>query len=383
MNILIAPNAFKNSLPADEAAEAIREGLERSKLECSCSCFPIGDGGDGTGKLLRQMLHAETIVAQVSDPLGRAIQSLFGFVSATRTVIIEMADASGLRLISKQEFKPLYSSSFGTGQLIRQALEFKPETILLCLGGSATVDGGTGILHALGASFKDKNGNDVTSLPAGLMDAERLDVSLIDERIRNCEIIILCDVTNPVLGNEGSARIFGPQKGATADEVELLETALEKCCDLVYKASRKDVVNLKHGGAAGGVAATLHGILGAKLVSGIDYYLQATNFAASLKRTDIVITGEGSIDDQTLHGKGPFGVALLAKAQGIAVIGMAGHVVDDPGPELRKFFDALVPINPEGISLEEAIRTTRSNLVKASELLGYTLPANKVFVKKT
>ncbi len=377
MNILIAPNAFKNSLAADIVSEAIHKGLLQSNLTCSCTSFPVGDGGDGTAGLLIKHLKGKIITRKVHDPLMREINSSFGIiendVASPKTAIIEMADASGLRLLKSEEYDPLHSTSFGTGELIKYAIEENVKRLILCIGGSATVDGGVGIMQALGAVFYNKRGEILDNIPASLINLEDIDLSKIDSRVYDIELVILCDVENSLLGKEGAAAVFGPQKGASTEDVKQLNAALTKFRDVVLKRNGKDIASLKHGGAAGGVSAGLHTFLNAKLVTGIEYFLDETEFDKLLPQTDLVITGEGSIDTQTLQGKGPFGVAKRAKANSIPVIGIAGKVPLAEDKNLLEYFDVLLPISNETMDIETAIKKTYENLVRTATQLGDSL----------
>jgi len=242
--------------------------------------------------------------------------------------------------------------------------------IILCIGGSATVDGGTGILNALGIKFFDAERNELNDLPASLPSLAEIDITGLDKRIANTEIIILCDVENPLLGTNGAAAVFGPQKGASGKDVELLEAGLTKFRDVVLNKTGNDMAVIKHGGAAGGVAASLHTFLNARLVNGINYFLEATGFEKELKKADMVITGEGSIDKQTLQGKGPFGVAKRAKELSLPVIAFAGRVAIAPDQSSRQYFDRLIPINENMDDMELAMKNTYMNLEKAAERLG-------------
>jgi len=378
MHILIAPNAFKNSLDASKVAEAISNGLHKSNLECTTSCFPVADGGDGTAGLLIDYLKGEWISANVHDPLMREINSSFGWIEKDKTAIIELAAASGLRLLKPAEYDPLIATTAGTGKLIFEALEKNAKKIILCVGGSATVDGGTGILKALGIKFFDTKGNELDDLPAALSSLADIDTTGCDKRIKNTRIIILCDVENPLLGSNGAATIFGPQKGASEKDVQLLENMLTKFNDIVLHQMGKDMSALKHGGAAGGVAAGLHTFFNAELVNGIDYFLQATGFEKELAKANMVITGEGSIDMQTLQGKGPFGVAKKAKEFLLPVIGMAGSVPLVTDKALQEYFDQLISINDNLTDLETAIKNTYFNLEKAAQQLGDLLGLSPV-----
>ncbi len=373
MRILIAPNAFKNSLDAKAVAMAIKEGLEQSKLECTCECFPVGDGGDGTGELIINKCEGTTVHDEVHDPLGRKIPASFGIIENGRTAIIEMANASGIRLLRKEELNPLQAMSFGTGEQVRQALDMGVEKIVIGMGGSATVDGGIGILKALGVRFLDADGKDLNILPQDLENLANVDVSTIDKRILNCEVIVLCDVDNFLLGEQGSAAIFGPQKGALAQAVKQLDSGLTKLTHAGEMVTGKDMSAIKYGGTAGGAAAGLYTFLNAKLVNGIEYFLTLTGFDRALERTDLVITGEGSIDEQTLQGKGPFGVAERAKRKGLPVIALAGRVPLEENINLKKYFDVLLSIGHQPGNLNSALAETKKNLFRTSGELGNLL----------
>ncbi|HET6254514.1 MAG TPA: glycerate kinase [Puia sp.] len=388
MHILIAPNAFKNSLTAGEAAAAIQRGLTRSRLTASTECFPVADGGDGTGDLLIQRLRGQRISAQAHDPLGRPIAAEFGLLPS-HTAIIEMATASGIRLLNRAELNPLHATSAGTGDLIRAALDHLDRAtdhlipagldhharatpnhparrIIIGMGGSATVDGGTGILRALGASFLNTHGQPLDDLPAQLPDLDSIDLSDLDPRLAATELIVLCDVTNPLTGPQGAATVFGPQKGASPAAILQLESGLQKFAQIILRQTGIDLASLPRTGTAGGAAAGLHGLLQARLVSGIDYFLKLTNFESALDDANYVITGEGGIDQSTLRGKAPFGVATHAKARGIPVIALTGRMPRNPAP-LRPYFDEIICINPQPLPLREALALTAANLERAAQ----------------
>ena len=378
MHILIAPNAFKNSLDAAKVAEAISNGLRKSKLKCTTSCFPVADGGDGTAGLLIDQLNGELVHTNVNDPLMRKISSSFGWIEKDKTAIIELAAASGLRLLKPAEYDPLTATTFGTGELILKALDKNANKIILCVGGSATVDGGIGILKALGIKFFNVKRNELNDLPASLSSLADIDTANCDKRIKNTRIIILCDVENPLLGSNGAAKIFGPQKGASEKDVQILENELSKFNEIVCRKTGKEMSAIKHGGAAGGVAAGLHTFLDADLVNGIDYFLQITGFEKELVKANMVITGEGNIDLQTLDGKGPFGVAKKAKEFSLPVIGMAGKVPATKEGSLQQYFDQLISINGEETDLEIAIKNTYTNLERTALQLGDLLSLSSV-----
>lgn len=368
MHILIAPNAFKNSLDAKQVAEAIAEGLKQSKLDCSTECFPIADGGDGTGSLIIERCNGVKIETEVQDPIGRKITSSFGLIEDGKTAVIEMADASGLRLLVTDERNPMIASTYGTGQLVRAALDKGAKRIIIAMGGSATVDGGCGILNALGIQFLDASGKQLTIIPGELINMTTIDISDLDKRIPDTEIVILCDVANNLLGLQGAAAVYGPQKGASADDVKFLDKFLENFVAVTSAQTGRNMDQIKYGGAAGGASAGLYAWLGAKLVNGIDYFLMLTDFDKALNRANLVITGEGSIDSQTLQGKGPYGVAVRAKAKGVPVIGLGGKVEADK--EMENYFDELICINDEPVDPGVAIKNTEVNLVKTAKMIG-------------
>jgi glycerate kinase len=377
MHILIAPNAFKHSLTANETADAIREGLKRSGLNFTSECFPIADGGDGTGHLIVEKCGGIWHEYDVHDPLGRLIKASLGIIDQGKTAVIEMADASGIRLLHPEERSPLMATSFGTGELIKFALDRQVENIIIGLGGSATVDGGIGILSALGIKFRDADGLELAALPFNMSRFRSIDSSLFDKRVLKCRITVLCDVDNVLLGDQGSAAVFGPQKGASPADVKLLDLALSNLTEISFKLTGINMNEILHGGAAGGIAATMRTFLNAKLVNGGEHFLNITDFEKSLKNADLLITGEGSLDEQTLQGKGPFAVAKFAKQEGIPVFGLAGKIPMEDHPEMSKFFDLLLAIGNQPTDLETAMKSTASNLIRTSLAIGRLLLLSK------
>lgn len=376
MNILLAPNSFKNSLEAEAVTEALEEGLSQSHLNARITRFPVADGGDGTAPLLMKYLNALPISVTVKGPLGKNVTAQYGWIEQSATAIIEMAAASGLRLLSDTERNPLHASSFGTGELIVHALNKKANTILLCIGGSATVDAGSGILQALGFRFLNKENLVLSGMPQQLQDVSVIDDSKAHNHLRYCQVKILCDVKNHLLGEEGAAKVFGPQKGADATAVHELEVALGHFRNITLQQTGKDMAEYVHGGAAGGTAAGLAAWLNATLLNGTDEFLSITGFDQHLSRADLVITGEGSLDNQTLQGKAPFGVATRAKQLNIPVIGVAGKLPLQ-SPELSLLFNALLAIGNEPSGIEEAMINTKANLIRTGRNIGNLLAMRK------
>ncbi len=373
MKIIIAPNAFKNSLTSSEAALFIKQGFHDSGLVANYESFPIADGGDGTAALIIQKCGGQVVNMKVRDPLGREIQSSLGLINGGKTAIIEMADASGIRLLQAEELNPMVASSYGTGELIRNALDLGVGEIFLGMGGSATVDGGTGILRALGVRFLDEKGSPLEFLPYGWASLSSIDLSGLDERILKCKLTILCDVGNPLLGKNGASQIFGPQKGANLQQVDELDAFLQYFANITLKQTGVNMAQMEYSGTAGGAAAGVNAFLNARLVSGIEYFLMLTQFEEALKNTDFLITGEGALDQQTLQGKGPVGVAKLANQLGIPVIALAGNVSLSDLPELRKHFKIILPIGNQPMSLTDAMKLTGENLSRTARELGHLL----------
>lgn len=377
MRIVIAPNAFKGSLTAVEAALCIAKGLKKSQLSCTLQLIPIADGGDGTARLISKKLSAKTMKALVHGPLGKKIEASYGWVSTSKTAIIELADASGLKLLNPGKLNPLKSNTRGTGELIKSALNKGAKKIMLAVGGSATVDGGTGLLNELGVNFLDKYGNKIKELPKGLLALNQIDVSSIDPRLKDCEIILLCDVTNKLLGKNGAAAIFGPQKGADQKEVALLERCLYQLNKIVKKEVGIDMDSFKYSGSAGGVAAGMAAFTNAKLLNGIFYYLDIIGFENELNTADLLITAEGKFDSQTLDGKGPYGVAEKAWQHNIPVILLAGQVPLKISEHLHHYFSAVLPIGFAPVSIKEAIKNTAADLERTAMELGDLLALKK------
>jgi glycerate kinase len=377
MHILIAPNAFKNSITAAGAANAIFTGLQESGLVFTADLFPVADGGDGTATLLEERLHAIRIPVSVQDPLGKIIETHFGWVEKKRLAIIELANASGLRLLNPSSYNPRIANTRGTGQTILKALKARATEIILAIGGSATVDGGTGILTELGIRFLDFNQEVIQQLPEKLASLAGIDKGGLAPEARNSKFTILCDVSNPLLGENGAASIFGPQKGAGPADIQALEDGLKKFCDCSQQITGRNMNDLEFGGAAGGVAAGLATWLDAQLVNGIGYFLEITSFQTFVEKADLVITGEGMLDLQTLQGKAPLGVAQVAKEKNIPVYAMAGQVADKNNKQMQKYFDELIEINPMPLDIARAIRDVEKNLKEAARQLGNRLKKGK------
>ena len=372
MKILIAAGAFKQSLTAAEACAAILSGLRQSDLRGVFEVLPIADGGNGT---LDAFLAGggQRISLQVLDPLLRPVQAEYGLIDSGTTAIIEMARSSGLELLQPAELNPLIASTYGTGQLMLDALERGAGRMIIGLGGSATVDGGMGCMSALGVRLLDATGEEIGPGGAGLADISQIDRSKMDRRWRDIEIIIASDVENPTLGEKGAARIFGPQKGADAAMVEILEQNLRHCFNTIHEQMGIDLRDMRGGGAAGAFAAGLTAFLPCKIVSGIDLVLNHNRFVDHLADSALVITGEGQMDTQTIDGKGPIGVAQLAREHGVPTVALVGGLNIDDKVLREAGIAAAFSIVDKPMPLQQALDNAEDLLTKAALRLGFVL----------
>ncbi len=375
MKILIAPNSFKGSLSAEDAARHISAGLRRALPAAELQTIPLADGGDGT---LAAFLHTggQRLRVATVDALGRPLDADYGLLVDGAAAVIEMALASGLALLARDEVTPqsaLRASTYGTGLLLRAALAGGARRIIVGLGGSATSDGGAGCVQALGVRLLDGDGRE---LPPGGGALERLatiDTSGLDLRWRETEVIIASDVENPALGAQGAARVFAPQKGAGAAEVEQLERGLAHWFRCIHEQLGADVRDVVGGGAAGAFAAGLMAFLGAQVRSGVDLILDYHDFEQHLKDAALVITGEGQIDTQTLGGKGPIGLARRAAAAGVPTVALVGGLRADDGLLHAAGIAAALPLVTAPMPLEQALAQAGDLLERAAQRLGYCL----------
>jgi glycerate 2-kinase len=360
VRVVVAPNALKGSLTAFEAALAIARGLRAADSAVEIVSVPIADGGDGTSAVLRAAGDGVTRETIVPDPLGRPVRASFGLLDQGRTAVLDVATASGLTLLQAHEQDPLFCSSRGTGKLLSAALDAGVEHVILGVGGSATVDGGAGLLAALGVGLLDENGTPIPSGGAGLARLSRIDLSRVHPALARVKLRVACDVDSPLLGPRGAALAFGPQKGATPQGVLELEHNLAHFADIIEHTTGRQVRQLASGGAAGGIAAGLFGVLGATLEPGIDLVLETVGFEQALLGADLVITAEGLLDVQSLRNKGPCGVARWSKRRAVPVMALVGGIADDVRLADFSDFAGIFSICQRPLSLEEAL--TRSSL---------------------
>lgn len=365
MNILVAPNSMKGSLNADEFASAVEKGLRKVSPVFNVRSLPIADGGDYTGQVLMKALTAREITCNVSDPLGRPVRAEMGI--SGKTAVIEMSAASGMRLLSSNELNPDAASTAGTGEMLRHALGLGCTSILLGVGGSATIDGGIGMLGALGFIFTDSKGGILQPVPASLQKVA--DIHPPADWNPETRIIILYDVKNPLLGPEGAASVFGPQKGADAETVQRLELGLSHWVKILEEKTGKQVQNVPGMGAAGGIASGLYALLNARMVPGAEYIFNLLNLDEHLEWADWVITGEGKIDGQSNFLKAPVSLALAAKNKNKPVMAIAG-AVEYPVPGL---FSGVFSIACRPMSLKESLELAGDLVAETASQTGHLI----------
>lgn len=357
MKVLIAPDSFKGSMSAHQAAEAMKRGILNSRVNAEITIVPMADGGEGTMQSLIEATHGKTKKLTVRDPFGRDRIGEYGITGDGKTAVIELANASGLHTLTKDELDPAAASTNGTGELIADALEEGLRDFIICLGGSVTNDGGTGILSALGFQFLDKQGNELVPGGMALRHLDSIDTKAVDRRIYESAFRVACDVDNPLVGPKGASAVFGPQKGASERLVKQLDEALTVYADCIEKQIGYSVHHIPGAGAAGGAAAGLLAFLNAELKPGIDLVMEAVHFNSRLagNNCDLLLSGEGKLDDQTASGKVVAGLAGAAKRHGIPVIAIAGKVEGELEALYEKGLTAAFSMTNGPISLEEAM----------------------------
>jgi len=356
MKYIIAPDSYKGSLSAAEAAECMERGIRDADPDAEVAKIPLADGGEGTVEALVSAAGGTIREVEATGPLGEPVRAFYGVLSDGTTAVIEMAAASGITLVPRERLNPLAATTFGTGQLIRAALDAGCRKFIIGIGGSATNDGGVGMAQALGVRFLDRKGRDIGFGGGALGDIHTIDIGGLDTRLAECEIQVACDVTNPLCGPEGASAVFGPQKGATPEMVERLDRGLAHLAGLMKEQLGVDVLTLPGGGAAGGLGAGLAGFLGAVMRRGIEIVLDVTRFDLKVRDADFVFTGEGRTDRQTAFGKAPAGVAAAAKRHGKPVICISGGIGQDAAELYRHGFDIVVGAVQSPMTLDEAVR---------------------------
>lgn len=366
MKIVVAPDSFKESLSAMEVAQAIEKGFRAVFPDAQIEKIPMADGGEGTVQSLVDATGGKIITKEVTGPLGEKVTAFFGVLGDGKTAVIEMAAASGLHLVPMEKRNPLLTTTRGTGELILAALDEGVDHLIIGIGGSATNDGGSGMAQALGARLLDKDRNEIAPGGGSLDKLANIDISELDARLQNVKIEVACDVDNPLIGQDGASHVFGPQKGATPEMVEQLDQNLAHYATILARDLGKDVAHIPGAGAAGGLGAGLLAFLDAELKSGIDIVIAATDLEEKIKDADLVITGEGKIDSQTIHGKTPIGVAKTAKKFNIPVIAICGSIADDADVVHDHGIDVLFSSLMRITTLEEALESGASNVEKTA-----------------
>jgi len=368
MKIVIAPDSFKESLTAKEVCLAIETGFKRVFPEATYCLIPVADGGEGTVQSLVDATQGKILHLQVTGPLSESVDAFYGLLGdGSHTAVIEMAAASGLHHVPEHLRDPKLTSSYGTGELIKAALDHGATKIIIGLGGSATNDGGLGMLSALGVDFLDKDNQNIVANGAGLQHIKSINIDGLDTRLASCEILVACDVDNPLCGHHGASHVFGPQKGATPEDIQLLDDALKHYGDCIKQQFNIDVLNQAGAGAAGGMGAALMAFTNATLKPGIDLVLEAVQLNNYMDKTDLVITGEGRIDNQTIYGKTPMGVAKIAKQFNIPVIGIAGSLGKDHQAVYECGIDAVFAAIPSAMTLQQAFTDANYNVENVAE----------------
>ncbi len=379
MKITIAIDSFKGSLSTTEAGEAVGEGFSRIFPDAEICVSPLADGGEGTLDAIISARNGRIKTVSVSDPLGRKISAEYGIIDADGTAIIEMARAAGLTLIPESERNPLYTTTFGVGELILDAIGEGCRSFVIGIGGSATNDGGAGMLKALGVKFLDSCGLEIENGAIGLKDLAKILLDGMPRELSDCKFSVACDVKNPLCGENGASAVYGPQKGADEKTVKEMDSYLARYAELTKQILPLSDACAKGAGAAGGLGFAFMSYLGATLSSGIDIVIKETDLERHVKGSSLVITGEGRIDSQSAMGKAPTGVARLAKKYGIPTIAIGGGVKDDATLCHEHGIDAIFPAVRTPISLEAAMEksTAKKNLTSTAEEIARLIAAFK------
>lgn len=355
MKVIVAPDSFKGSLSAMEAAQAMAEAIRELDSTIETVLLPAADGGEGTMNNVVAATAGTLVAHEVEDPLGRKVPAHYGVLGDGKTCIIEIAEASGLTLLKEQELDPLTASSFGTGELLRHALDAGFRTYIVGLGGSATNDGGAGMLEALGMKFLDQHGRRLKRGGGALGELAEIDAFDFDTRIGESVFLIACDVENPLIGDQGASAVFGPQKGAPPEMVRQLDANLQNFANITERLTGMALHQKKGAGAAGGAGGAMQAFFAGEMKRGIDVVLDAISFHDHLETIDLIVTGEGKTDNQTLSGKTPFGVAQAGKRAGKPVLLISGMVDNKSYRLLKPYFTEIHSVVGEDVTAEQSI----------------------------
>ncbi|MBZ4029106.1 glycerate kinase [Lactobacillus johnsonii] len=364
---VVAPDSFKESMTAKEVCDAMEKGIKKADSAAEVIKVPMADGGEGTVDSLVDATNGQRVIVEVTGPLGNKISAYYGILGNGTTAVIEMAKASGLEIVEKKKRNPMITTTFGTGELIRHALDHNVKEIIIGLGGSSTNDGGSGMAQALGAKLLDQNNNQISFGGGNLDKLDKIDISDLDSRLQDVKIILASDVTNPLIGKDGASRVFGPQKGATPEMVEKLENNLQHYAKIIKRDLNKDVASVSGAGAAGGLGAGLMAFTTCKMRQGVDIAIEVTKLEEKVKSADYVFTGEGGTDFQTKFGKTPYGVAKLGKKYHKPVISLAGYLGEGIDSLYSEGFTAIFGIIPGACDLSTALKNGPSNVARTTE----------------
>lgn len=367
MKFLITPDSYKGSMSAYEAAEVMEHAIHKIIPQATCEILPMADGGEGTAECLRMCGAGEIVSCVVENPLGERIESEFVWFEQQKKAVIEVAKACGIMLIGSEEKNPMMTSSYGVGELMNKALEMGCRQLVLTLGGTVTNDGGCGMLMALGAMLTDQNGKEIERGGRGLIQIKNMDLSVPRKKMNDIKLIVLYDVKSPLLGPCGATRVFGAQKGATAEMLDLLEEGMENYAAKMNEAAGKKISDIAGAGAAGGIGCALYGICDAEYISGSKYVMESIHLEEKIKECDYVLTGEGSMDSQSLEGKVPVSVAHIAQKYGKPVIAFVGMSKGESNRHYESGITAIFCILRKNDSIESILDNAEKNLEFAVE----------------
>lgn len=365
--IVLAPDSFKESMTAKEVCVAMERGIKKVNSNIQCIHVPMADGGEGTMQSLVDATGGEVYSLEVVGPLENKVKAEYGILGNGEIGVLEMASASGIHLVSLEERNPLITTTYGTGELIKACLDRGVKKLLIGIGGSATNDGGVGVIQALGGRLLDKEGNELGFGGGELEKLDRIDLTNFDRRLKDVVIEVACDVSNPLCGENGASYIFGPQKGASVEMIKILDNNLKHYAKVIKEQFGKDVLEIAGAGAAGGLGAGLMVFLNGNLKKGIEIVIEYSGLEKKVKNCDMVWTGEGSIDFQTQYGKTPLGVATVAKKYNKPVVALAGRVGDDIDILYEKGIDSIFGIMRGVTTIDEALKNGKENIERTSE----------------
>ena len=364
MKVVVAIDSFKGCMSSLEAGNCIREAVEDTGYVSDIKVFPLADGGEGTVEALMSCMHGKEIEAEVTGPLGEKVSSYYGVLEEEKLAVMEMANVAGITMVADRSKNPMNTTTYGVGEMILDAANRGCREFIIGIGGSATNDGGLGMLTALGVEFYNKEGKKAGIFGRDVMRVDRVDTSHLAEILKECHFTIMCDVTNPLCGEMGSSAIYGPQKGATAKTIAQMDEGLKQYAEVIRRDTGKDFADAEGAGAAGGLGFAFLTFLNTTMSAGISYILEKLGLDEEMKDADIVITGEGKLDAQTAMGKAPAGVAAMAKKHGALVLGFTGATSEDAEACNKVGMDAYFSICRGPMSMEEAMdkETARQNI---------------------